>query len=892
VPVFEITAPDGRTFEVNAPEGATKEDALAYAKSHFAAHSQQKANLLDTFDQIDKQQPAQQVRERGALQSANYLGEQSKSGIATGLGAPVDIANNLVNLGIAGYGVAKHALTGSADLPALNVDPFGGSASVNRGLDTLLGYLGFKPGAEPTGPINRAAGRFVRDLSAAAVPIAAIAGRPAAFLPRNPSVPALIQAQAQSPVPALLAGTGTQLAASTGGELARAAAPQPYKDAADMAGQMVGGIALPAMLLSRIQAVNSLVDAAKPENANRMATGFVENKIRNDVRNYPGAADRLNQALELQSQIPGFNPRIGQAAGVPSLIDMERRVATSSPEAFNKRAIQDEANRAAIQRQAEQDLPLLTKNDVADKLQMAQSERQDLAASLPEVAAEETGQTLRAGRSALKGRYDQIAAQKFGEPAQEAQRLGVKVNPAPIVEKVQELLQNPALQYDANNLPAIAQRIKSVVGREEPGANVILGANGEPAYAARDRVFNIDFGDLAAMRSEVGKDIARELTSATPNARQRLRSLYDIQNAIDEVAQTAPKSVTDKWNAAREWFRTEYVPRFRRGINLKQSLRDITGEQRISDERLPGQYFKKMSPTPMNRFVKLYGDSPQARNAMENHILDTYRREVVKDGVIDPARHDAFLRNYGPALKQLPSMSEKLDSMGNAARLLSAREEALTQAKAILDKGQLERLKYEDHGTLGLDPRKLDAYLAQHREDFREKVAATEGAKVADEHLKNLEKFAKAAAIADRGRLSPNAYPEQSTNPMELKNKLGFTGRTVFSMWRAVTTGRTSAEDVAYTLGMQGASHRVRMALIAAEEKAISDPETAKLIAQSINQPANSETGKAILQKLLEKGGLFVVNSATGRKNYERMGRYAIPPFAIQSTEKGREAAQ
>src|SRR6185312_11973304 len=114
------------------------------------------------------------------------------------------------------------------------------------------------------------------------------------------------------------------------------------------------------------------------------------------------------------------------------------------------------------------------------------------------------------------------------------------------------------------------------------------------------------------MREAVNQDIAREAGSANPNARQRLRGLIDIRNEIDATAQQAPEAVRKPYNAAVDWYREEYAPKFLRGINLKQSLRDVTGEQRIPDERLPGQYFKKMAPTPMNRFLQLYGDSPQA----------------------------------------------------------------------------------------------------------------------------------------------------------------------------------------------------------------------------------------------------------------------------------------
>jgi hypothetical protein len=397
----------------------------------------------------------------------------------------------------------------------------------------------------------------------------------------------------------------------------------------------------------------------------------------------------------------------------------------------------------------------------------------------------------------------------------------------------------------------------------------------------------IGFEDLKAMREAVNQDIAREAGSAAPNGRQRLRALVDIRNEIDQTAQQAPESVRKLYNSAVSWYRDEYAPKFLRGVNLKQSLRDVTGEQRIADEKLPGQYFKKMGSTPMNRFVTLYGENPQAMRAMEDHILDTYRREVVKDGVIDPKKHEVFTRNYDPALKQLPEVRKNLDSMGNAAKLLSEREASLTDAQSLLDHGQLDRLRYDDHGTRGLDPAKIDAFLMKNGPAFKEAVSSVYGEKVANDHLQNLEKIAKAASIADRGRLSANAFPDQSANPLDLRSSLGFTSRTVFNMLRAVTTGRTSSEDMAFTLGMQSATHRINKALIAAEERAISDPQTAKLIAESMKQPVDSTNGQLTLRKILEKGGLYIANTATGAKNYEAMTKYRAVPFAIDATQRG-----
>jgi hypothetical protein len=861
MPKFRVTAPDGQTFDVDAPPGATEAQAIEYVKSQYQAKP--KGNdLSDTLTQIDKMQVAgtrgdERFDPEGSTTS--YLGQQFKKGVAATAGMPVDAITNALNLGIAGYGAVKGAL-GGTDLPELIRDPVGGSGTFERMFLT-------NNDIKPTSRAAEVGGRFVRDLGASALPAGAIASR------------------AASPLTSLGLQGGLSTLASAGGETARTLAPEPYKDVADMAGMLTAGVVVPGLIANRLEAVQNLRNATKPNRINAFADDYVRGQIEGDVRNYPGAAQNVDDALRMEKEIPDLKLRVGQASGVPSLLDMERRVATAGPEQFNRRAVQDAAQQAAIRRAAQSRLPLLAgQHDVPDQLATTQAQRRALAEMLPETAADDVGQVLRQSRQSFKGRYDQIAAEKFNAPVVAADKLGVKVNVDPIIAKTSEILQSPIHQYDATNAPAIARRMQSVLNKELPGnQSPILGPEGQPIHQLRDRSFGVPFSELKAMREAVNQDIAREAGSATPNARQRLRGLLEIRGEIDRAAQTTPEAVKKPYNEAVKWYRDVYAPKFLRGVNLKQSMKDITGEMKIPDEKLASQYFKPMGTTPMARFLDLYGDNPQAMKAMESHILDTYRRYTVKDGVIDPLKHEAFMRNYGPSLKKLPNTRENFLSIAKASSILAEREAQLSNAQKVLSQGQLDALKYEALPDAGLDPRKVNTFLAKNGESFSDSVGAIYGQKTANDHLNNLRDIAKAAEMADRGRLAEAATPKQSTSPMSLQSGFGFTGRTVFSMIRAVTTGRTSGEDVAYTLGMQSASHRVSKALIAAEERAISDPETAKLIADAVKQPITSKQGQLTLQKLLAKGGMFLV----GGDKWANMAKYRAAPFAAQATQEG-----
>lgn len=785
----------------------------------------------------------------------NYMGQQFKKGVAATAGLPVDAVTNLANLGIAGYGRVKGAF-GSTDLPELIRDPVGGSGSFER-LFQVNNQI------EPSSRATQVGGRFVRDLGMAALPAGALASKAA-----NP-----------------LASLGIQgilsTAASAGGETARAVAPEGYEDVADASGSLLTGVALPGVIANRLSTIK---DPNRFEKAKGFANEYVKGRLEDDVRNYPGAAQNLDDAMRLEGEIPGLKYRVGQGSGVPSLVDVERKVATSGPEQFNRRVQQEAAQQAAIRAEAQRRLPLLAgKNDVADQLTTTQEQRRALAGNLPETDAAEVGQALRQGRQSFKGRYDQIVSEKFQAPVIAAEKLGVKVNVDQIIEKTSEILKSPILQFDATNAPAIARRMQSVLNKELPDQSPIVGPGGQPIRQFRDRSWGVPFAELKAMREAVNQDIAREVGSPTPNARQRLRALVDIKNEIDRAAQTTPDEVRKPYNEAVKYFRDVYAPRFLRGVNLKQSLRDVTGEMRIPDEKLAAQYFKPLGTTPMNRFLDLYGDSPQAMKVMESHILDTYRRYTIKDGVIDPLKHEAFMKNYGPALKKLPDIAENFKSIAKASHILAEREGVLAHANKILSQGQLDALKYESLPDAGLDPRKLNAFITKNGDAFAESVGAIYGKKVADDHLKHLRDIAKAAEIADRGSLSAAAAPAQGISPMSMQANVGFTGRTVFSMMRAVTTGRTSPHDVAYTLGAQSVSHRINKLIIAAEERAISDPETASLIAQAVKTPADSAKAKQLFARITKAGSAWLV----GGDQWADMAKYRTAPFAAQATQEG-----
>ena len=95
MPKYRITSPDGKTYNVTAPEGATKEDALAYAKSHFAAQETPETPSVESASDWSEV-PGKFVSNlpKSTLNAAK--------GAAEAIVHPVDTASNIVDIAAGG----------------------------------------------------------------------------------------------------------------------------------------------------------------------------------------------------------------------------------------------------------------------------------------------------------------------------------------------------------------------------------------------------------------------------------------------------------------------------------------------------------------------------------------------------------------------------------------------------------------------------------------------------------------------------------------------------------------------------------------------------------------------------------------------------------------------
>lgn len=175
MPVFEITAPDGRKFRVTAPEGAAKEDVLRYAQANMPAAQPEaddpgalQAGLIGAGRTVDRlikgvKQPflgaeaAAQLKGEEESNARIYAGLQEKRPIATMLGEVAPLVAGLPAVGGIGSAAVLGALPGALEYGApeeraqrASLGAVGGA--VGAGAGQLIGRVAqpFRPAVSET----------------------------------------------------------------------------------------------------------------------------------------------------------------------------------------------------------------------------------------------------------------------------------------------------------------------------------------------------------------------------------------------------------------------------------------------------------------------------------------------------------------------------------------------------------------------------------------------------------------------------------------------------------------------------------------------------------------------------------------------------------------------
>jgi hypothetical protein len=715
----------------------------------------------------------------------------------------------------------------------------------------------------------------------------------------------------------------------------------------ELVGSVVGGVAAPALVATRLGALNSVRQVAggsleefsqklknNPEVMGRLRTSVI-NELAESLRKDPDTyATKYAAAQELESAIPGLKLNLGQSFEAPSVLQKQRGLEASSPNEMNAAQARRDANESAL-RSAMGESPSArggAESVLSDMSGAASARSRDLAAQIAKVSDEAQALSARVAQRAdlpeLGQKALDIRASELGKARAKANELmglatraasdeGAQFDPTPLVAKAKEVLKQPI--WDDANATSIFGKIKGLDGEE---------------------VAPVAFEDIRDMRQAVNADIASALRSNSPNARMQLRNLGQLKDEIDRVINDSPFQQTKvAYGTFVDFYKREFAPRFLRGVNLMPEKTTALGETRLPPEKVFTNYFKPNGATEMSRYLKLYGDNSEAMSAMREAMIDRYAKEVMKDGVIDPASHARFMDRYrvpmatldkagfkfGAELqdnaKAFESVTDRLASLRDAAEradkdlvrglisdqfgakspeqvmaeiLPDPRKTSLLlsrmnqeQARGLVDfmKDDLVR-QFSKDGSVSPDA--IESFLSDRMKvvSYRNALAKAYSTDVADAQIKTLGSIAEAAKRLDTTPVPRTAAVQGKPTLFhdELQKRTGLSIAVVGNMLRAVVAGRVSPEWAAMALGSQAGATVMQNMKNEIYKEVLKDPQAAQLLLQAMKTAPESTAGAAAVTRFLKRVP-SAVSYFVGFNKYPEFAKYATANFARSQSE-------
>lgn len=835
----------------------------------------------------------------------SFLANELKAGLAEGTGAIADVLPRIVNLIKAGVGMSEipTVLSKLTGRPATDFMPEVNATGVmgyNQNTEVLKGLYGVED-ITPSGPGEKLAGGVLRAVGGS------VGGGPAVSM-----APKQIATQ-----------IGLSGLAGAGAESAGAATDDnPW---AKLVGGMVAGVAAPAVVQGRAQMFKDVVGAgtdAGKKNAAPWVKRIVDNQVKSSVSGAPNVAENITEALALRQRIPGFNPSVAEMADSPALADIQRRYAMSSPKALNTELARDQANTQAIRQFYENSVPAggspgavrsAVNQNLADSRKTVQGQAQGVAGELPV-----------ADQAALGTKLTDIAASEKAAarvPIQQAYNAAFEaagsapVSVAPVIAKVEEILGTKLSQIKADSAPQTVRKLQELAGKTDD----LSGRSIPPdlmALRQGEQVAktNLTLKDVDDIRKAINADIASAGMSMDPIAAQKLRNLGQVQKTIDETIQGSaiPDAAKSLYFDAVRKYREEFAPRFKEGSNLKVFKDTSLNEPRILNDKFVAEYFKPDSQggnTKAMQFAALFGKNKDAREAAKTGVMDIYRQRVIdpNTGTIDPARHNAFVKDYGRTLDTYRSYG--VNAMDDIKRVGEAAVKAAEAGKKIesltktlkfdtvddLVNASLGSTKVMGNAMMRMTPETRQTFnrllldkawesgKASGMADFIAKHEKTLKLTVPQEQINNLKDIAKALQISER---APIRGALASAGQDMLKQKTGVSTATVWAQYRATAAGRQGPATMMFNLAAPVMTKLSQTQFTEIMEEALHNPKTAENLRNFLlaETPAQANKfGKALTA--VKQGGEIlwsakgpILKYGLGTPNYKQnLGRTAIP---------------
>lgn len=520
-----------------------------------------------------------------------------------------------------------------------------------------------------------------------------------------------------------------------------------------------------------------------------------------------GKGDDILELLRgAPAKTPGAMPGAGEIAapaGSAKFSNLEKQARELLPTETGFMSAQTAAAQAAQQTRAQ------AKFDAA-----AARVQSKMNSALAPMRPEDAGAALVAGAEAQRTAVKKSVIEPAYNRAFNAAG-GAKIDMSDVIAETETILGRKLSDFDPSTAPETVRKLLSLQPKAPPpkplGAGIVSGKIKQAAPPAPAP--EVTLQQLDDIRKAINVDIAAGRTSTDPGAGMRLRNLGKIHAAIDDAVENAP-ALTDEaktlYREALDTYRTQYVPRFKTGVNEQLFRSTGLNEPKIKPEDVVTKYFQPRGVSEARNFVTLFGQDPKAMQVARSGIEDLYLREVK---VPTPEAHAEFLRKYADPIKVLDdagmNVLQRINVVGtNAARLQKINElAARTNVKLAppLPPGAtsdaIERRL--DTLTKGLSPQQLSHVNAVQQDLLRrgeyERLAA-----LGDRAAPNISKAGK-EALAEVGLPTASYLNRVLTifNDVSRRLSLRIDKKTAMEIAREMTNPALAAKSVEQALKLE-----------------------------------------------------------------------------------------
>lgn len=630
----------------------------------------------------------------------------------------------------------------------------------------------------------------------------------------------IVAAQAQAPRTLLTTETASATGAGAGGQIAAEAFGDRARSAGEMAGAVAPSIPTPTGLVTRGARAVAGRFMTTPQQLQRRAMANVGETLAEPLSS-DFAQRQLRRAQAVQGEVPGLEPTLAEATGLPSLVRTQQALEQTSSgadldrfmarRAANAQAVDDFAAARAPDATADADqianaaterIQRLT-GDVGLRQQELRQSRELLADRLRPVDRTVTGNVIRreldAERKAVSNRMSDLAEQ-------------IGLNDLDLAVPFAEFRQ-AVRGWREGLLPSQLDAL--------PAALRDVDAIGTDA---------VRFPQIKALRESVTDEMRDVMRSTTADRRKRLRNLAQLRQLIDEqllgrIGEAAPTLRAD-YERFRQRYQNELIRPFERGAVRRVAQMGTDGAFRTLDEDVAEAFLG--SREAARQFMETLGSSPAARDAMVAAVLDRLGTATVRDGVIEPKRLETWMRQHREVLDEMPFLRERIGEADRLNDALIRRQATLTSRQRAIENSVLaRRINALSRGTstpeqviegavrnpavmrtllrslpapakvalqrqvwdyaAGLEPGQLAQFMDRNERSLTRLLGR--------DHMRDLITIQAARVIANR--VPPSAGQPISVNPMAaLEAELGIELRSLASRYANLKTMRLSPQYV------------------------------------------------------------------------------------------------